>query len=181
MVTASHNPPEYNGFKISSGTDSVHGAEIRQVLTLLQHKDFETGQGSSADVEVKPAYQEYVVNNITLKKPLKVGVDAGNGTAGVVAVPLLRALGCEVHDIYCDMDGNFPNHEPDPTVLANMQDLAALVRDKGLDLGIGFDGDGDRIGVVDEIGTMIFGDQLLTLFAREILTRKPGAVVYLRS
>ncbi|SHI81090.1 phosphomannomutase [Desulfatibacillum alkenivorans DSM 16219] len=176
MVTASHNPPEYNGFKLSSGTDSIHGQEIRSLLALLDNRDFESGEGSNQDVEVKPAYQEYVVNNISIAKPLKVGVDAGNGTAGVIAVPLLKALGCEVHDIYCDMDGAFPNHEPDPTVMANMEDLAALVREKGLDIGIGFDGDGDRIGVVDETGAMIFGDQLMTLFAREILTRKPGAV-----
>ncbi|MBI9077830.1 MAG: phosphomannomutase/phosphoglucomutase [Desulfatibacillum sp.] len=176
MVTASHNPPEYNGFKISNGTDSVHGEEIRKILAIIQNKDFETGQGASADHKVNQAYQDYVLNNITISKPLRVGIDAGNGTAGVVAVPLLNALGCEVHDIYCDMDGNFPNHEPDPTVMDNMVDLAALVREKKLDLGIGFDGDGDRLGVVDETGAMIYGDQLLTLFAREILTRKPGAV-----
>ncbi len=106
---------------------------------------------------------------------MKVGIDAGNGTAGVITVPILKALNCEVHDIYCDMDGNFPNHEADPTVAKNMTDLIKLVKDKKLDLGIGYDGDGDRIGVVDEQGNMIFGDQLMIIFAREILSRKPGA------
>jgi phosphomannomutase/phosphoglucomutase len=104
-----------------------------------------------------------------------VGVDAGNGTAGVVAVPIMRKLGCEVHDIYCEMDGTFPNHEADPTVLKNMQDLIALVQQKKLDLGIGYDGDGDRIGVVDENGNIIYGDKLMIIFSREILSRKPGA------
>ncbi|MFW5937044.1 MAG: phosphomannomutase/phosphoglucomutase, partial [Desulfosalsimonas sp.] len=112
---------------------------------------------------------------ITIKRPLRVGIDAGNGTAGVVAVPLLKNLGCEVHDLYCDMDGRFPNHEADPTVVDNLADLIALVKDKGLDAGIGYDGDGDRIGVVDHLGRIIYGDQLMIIFAREILARKPGA------
>ncbi len=176
MVTASHNPPEYNGFKLSSGSDSIHGEQIRQILTLLQNKDFETGAGRCEERNVAQAYQDYVVENISIKKPLRVGIDAGNGTGGVVALPLLKALGCEVHSLYCDMDGNFPNHEPDPTVKANMEDLSAMVKEKCLDLGIGFDGDGDRLGVVDENGEMIYGDQLMTVFAREILSRKPGAV-----
>jgi phosphomannomutase/phosphoglucomutase len=110
-----------------------------------------------------------------VSKALRVGVDGGNGTAGPVAVPIMQRLGCEVHDIYCDMDGTFPNHEADPTVLKNMQDLIALVREKHLDLGIGFDGDGDRIGVVDEKGNIIFGDRLMIIYSREILSRKPGA------
>jgi phosphomannomutase/phosphoglucomutase len=115
------------------------------------------------------------VKNITLSKSLKVGVDAGNGTAGIVAVPVMRNLGCDVYDIYCDMDGTFPNHEADPTVAKNVQDLISLVREKGLDIGIGYDGDGDRIGVVDEKGNIIYGDQLMIIFSREILSRKPGA------
>jgi phosphomannomutase/phosphoglucomutase len=125
--------------------------------------------------EVGPAYLDMVSGNIKLGKSLRVGVDGGNGTAGPVAVPVMQRLGCEVHDIYCDMDGTFPNHEADPTVLKNMQDLIALVRNKQLDLGIGFDGDGDRIGVVDENGSIIFGDKLMIIYAREILSRKPGA------
>jgi len=128
---------------------------------------------SSADI-ITP-YKEFVENNITLAKPIKVGVDAGNGTAGVVAVPVMKNLNCEVHDIYCDMDGTFPNHEADPTVAKNMQDLISLVKEKELDIGIGYDGDGDRIGVVDEKGDIVFGDKLMIIFSREILSRKPGA------
>jgi phosphomannomutase/phosphoglucomutase len=126
---------------------------------------------------VTAAYRDFVVDNIDVPNPLRVGVDAGNGTAGVVAVPIMRRLGCEVHEIYCDMDGTFPNHEADPTVLENLQDLIRLVRQKRLDLGIGYDGDGDRIGVVDENGTIIYGDKLLIIFSREILSRKPGAAI----
>jgi len=121
-------------------------------------------------------YRQYVKSNISISRKLKVGIDAGNGTAGVVAVPLLTDLGCEVHDIYCDMDGTFPNHAADPTVLANMQDLIRLVKENKLDVGIGYDGDGDRIGVVDENGSIVYGDRLIILFAREILSRKPGSV-----
>lgn len=175
MVTASHNPPEYNGFKMCSGTDSIHGEQIQQILSLVQNKDFEQGAGKIKTANVDDAYKKYVLGNISLKRPLRVGVDAGNGTGGVLAVPILKGLGCEVHDIFCDMDGRFPNHEPDPTVAANMADLARLVKEKNLDLGIGFDGDGDRLGVVDEDGQMIFGDHLMIIFAREILSRKPGA------
>jgi len=120
-------------------------------------------------------YINYVVNNIDLKRPVKIGVDAGNGTGGVVALPIMEKLKCEVYDIYCDMDGTFPNHEADPTVLENMQDLIALVKEKGLEAGIGYDGDTDRIGVVDEMGNIVYGDQLMILFSREILSRKPGA------
>jgi len=175
MVTASHNPPEYNGFKICSGHDSVYGEQIQQILKIIEKQKFETGQGELKAYDILTPYMEYIVNNIDIKVPLKVGIDAGNGTAGVTAVPIIQRLGCEVSDLYCDMDGSFPNHEADPTVAANMADLIALVKAQSLDVGIGFDGDGDRLGVVDEKGNLIFGDQLMIIFAREILTRKPGA------
>lgn len=176
MVTASHNPPQYNGFKICKGLDSVHGRQLQEIREIINKRDFESGDGSRDQTDVIPAYLQYIADNIRISRPLKVGIDAGNGTAGFVAVPLLKQLNCEVHDIYCDMDGRFPNHEADPTVLKNMVDLIALVRSKGLDLGIGYDGDGDRIGVVDETGRIIYGDQLMIIFSREILSRKPGAV-----
>ena len=175
MVTASHNPPEYNGFKLCLGTDSVHGADIQKILAIIQAGKFMEGAGALDTEDVLTPYKAYVQNNIQLKRPLRVGVDGGNGTAGPVAVPIMRHLGCQVHDLYCDMDGTFPNHEADPTVLENMQDLIALVRREGLDVGIGYDGDGDRIGVVDEKGGIVYGDRLMILFAREILSRKPGA------
>lgn len=175
MVTASHNPPEYNGFKVCIGADSLHGKELLELRDIINKKSFPPGNGFLSSSDVLTPYKEFMQKNISISGRLKVGVDAGNGTAGVVAVPVLKNLGCEVHDIYCDMDGTFPNHEADPTVLKNMKDLIALVKEKGLDLGIGYDGDGDRLGVVDEKGNIIFGDQLMIIFSREILSRKPGA------
>ncbi len=175
MITASHNPGEYNGFKMCMGLDSIHGKDIQKILGIITAGKFVAGKGASSSIDVVSPYKEFVVNNVTISRPLKVGVDAGNGTAGVVAVPLLKRLNCEVHDIYCDMDGTFPNHEADPTVAKNMQDLIALVKERELDIGIGYDGDGDRIGVIDETGKIIYGDQLMIIFSREILSRKPGA------
>ncbi|RPJ16122.1 MAG: phosphomannomutase/phosphoglucomutase [Desulfobacteraceae bacterium] len=175
MVTASHNPPEYNGFKVCIGSDSLHGRELLELLEIINNNAFSSGKGSRSFSDVVTPYKEFLNKNIFISKPLRVGIDAGNGTSGVIAVPVLKNLGCEVHDLYCDMDGRFPNHEADPTVLKNMKDLIALVREKNLDIGIGYDGDGDRIGVVDEKGDLIFGDKLMIIFAREILSRKPGA------
>jgi len=175
MVTASHNPPEYNGFKICSGVDSVFGGQIQAILKLIEDETFETGSGSLETYDILTPYTAYIQKNISLARPLRVGIDAGNGTAGVTAVPIIRGLGCEVHDLYCDPDGTFPNHEADPTVLENMQEIIALVQDKKLDVGFGYDGDGDRIGVVDADGNLVYGDKLMIIFSREILSRKPGS------
>jgi len=175
MVTASHNPPQYNGFKVCIDSDSLHGMELLEILGIINKKVFPSGTGSRSFADVITPYKEFLKKNISISRPLKVGIDAGNGTAGVIAVPVLKNLGCGVHDLYCDMDGTFPNHEADPTVLKNMKDLIALVKEKGLDLGIGYDGDGDRIGVIDETGNIVFGDQLMIIFSREILSRKPGS------
>ncbi|MFH0726269.1 MAG: phosphomannomutase/phosphoglucomutase [Pseudomonadota bacterium] len=177
MVTASHNPPEYNGFKICRGFDSVYGEMLQEVRRIIDSGTFEKGTGAIESYDIFKDYVDYITDNIHLCAPLRVGVDAGNGTAGPVAVPILTKLGCEVHDIYCDMDGSFPNHEADPTVAKNMKALVSLVLEKNLDVGIAFDGDGDRIGVVDRDGSLIYGDQLIILFSREILTRKPGATI----
>lgn len=175
MVTASHNPREYNGFKICSGYDSVYGKQIKEILHIIEEKKFQEGEGIIETYDILSPYIDFVIKNINLTKPLKVGIDAGNGTAGITALPILKGLGCQVFDLYCDMDGRFPNHEADPTVLKNMEDLIALVREKKLDIGIGYDGDGDRVGVVDEKGNIVFGDKLMIIFAREILSRKPGS------
>ncbi len=175
MVTASHNPPEYNGFKLMAGTDSIHSQGLQEIRRLIQAGDYEQGEGRLTCADVITPYMAHIQENITLKTPLRVGVDAGNGTGGVTALPVLRALGCEVHDIFCDMDGRFPNHEADPTQKKNLTQLIELVQKEKLDLGIGYDGDADRIGVVDRHGNVIYGDQLMVIFAREILSRKPGA------
>ncbi len=175
MVTASHNPPEYNGFKLCIDLDSIHGKDIQRILNIIESQSFSKGSGIRSTADVVTPYKTYIENNISLSHPLKVGVDAGNGTGGVVAVPIMKNLKCEVHDLYCDMDGSFPNHEADPTVAENLKDLIALVKEKNLDLGIAYDGDSDRIGVVDETGKIIYGDKLIIIFAREILSRKPGA------
>jgi phosphomannomutase / phosphoglucomutase len=176
MVTASHNPKEYNGFKVCQNLDSVYGDELKNIHEQIKAGLFEKGKGTCETIDILTPYKEFVLKNIKLSRPLRVGIDAGNGTGGQTSVPILKGLGCEVHELYCDLDGTFPNHEADPTVAKNMKDLISLVREKQLDLGIGFDGDADRIGVVDETGNMIYGDQLMIIFSREILARKPGAV-----
>lgn len=176
IITASHNPPEYNGFKVCSGYDTLFGKQIQEVRRIIEKDDFTKGAGRVETADPVTPYRKFLQHNIKLSRSMRVGIDAGNGTAGVVAVPILKELGCEVFDLYCDMDGSFPNHEADPTVVENMRDLVALVRERELDLGIGFDGDGDRIGVIDDRGNIIWGDQLMIIYAREILTRKPGAV-----
>jgi phosphomannomutase/phosphoglucomutase len=175
MITASHNPPHYNGFKVCDGPDTIFGADIMGLYDLAKAGDFETGSGGLATEDVIGPYTEYVKQNITLTRPLKIALDGGNAVAGPVGLPLLRDLGVEVTPLYCEMDGTFPNHEPDPTVPDNVRDMIRTVTDQKLDCGIGYDGDGDRIGVVDENGRIIFGDMLLLIFAREILKKNPGA------
>lgn len=175
MVTASHNPPEYNGFKLMAGLDSIHSQGLQDVRLIIESGKFAKGAGSLEKKDLITPYIENVVNNISLKKTIRLGIDAGNGTGAVTAVPVLEKLGCEVHELYCDMDGSFPNHEADPTQKKNLVDLIALVKEKGLDLGVGYDGDADRIGVVDKNGKVVYGDQLMVIYAREILSRKPGA------
>jgi phosphomannomutase/phosphoglucomutase len=176
MVTASHNPPEYNGFKLLNGTDSIHSQGLQDIRIIVENNEFVRGNGKVTEKDVITPYKEYILNNINIKQPVKIGIDAGNGTGGITALPVLKNLGCEVHDIYCDMDGTFPNHAADPTQKKNLLDLINLVKENHLDLGVGYDGDGDRIGVVDKNGEVIYGDQLMVIYAREILQRNPGAV-----
>lgn len=174
MITASHNPPEYNGFKICNGFDTISGMEIQKFRTLVDDGSFETGAGRVEEYDIVTPYIDFVVGNIKLAGRVRVGVDAGNATAGPVILPILQKLGCEVFPIYCEVDGTFPNHEPDPTVLENLKDLSALVRTERLDVGVAYDGDSDRLGVVDHRGEAVFGDKLMIIFAREILSRRPG-------
>ena len=175
MVTGSHNPPEFNGFKVSVGKSTIFGEEIQALGRLVEKGEFAIGKGSLSQAEIIQSYQDYIKNNIEIRKRRRVVIDAGNGTAGPVAGPLLRDLGCEVDGLYCEIDGRFPHHFPDPTIPENLMDLIERVKKTGAHVGIGYDGDADRIGVVDDAGNIIWGDQLMILFAREILKEKKGA------
>jgi phosphomannomutase/phosphoglucomutase len=175
MITASHNPPHYNGFKICNGPDTIFGAEIQQLRLIMDEGDFVRGRGSLDSYDIIPPYHKHILQDINLKRGLRIGVDAANAVGGPVAVPLFRQLGCEVHELYCQPDETFPNHEPDPTVLENLQDLIALVKSEKLDIGVAYDGDCDRIGVIDNQGQVVFGDRLMIIFARDILSKQPGS------
>lgn len=174
MITASHNPPEFNGLKICVGKDAIWGPEIQEVRKIAEKGEYVRGKGRVDHYDIVPAYRAFVLRDIKIRRPLKVVIDAGNGTAGTVALPLLRDLGCEVHGLYCEPDGRFPHHHPDPTQEENLRDLIAEVRRTGADVGIGYDGDGDRIGVVDEEGRVLWGDKLMVIFARDILSERKG-------
>lgn len=178
IITGSHNPPEYNGFKMMAGEETLYGAAIQDIFTIIQNEDFiEEKSAGTKDYNIVPEYQEYVLKNIKLEKKLKVVVDAGNGTAGVVAVPIFKKMGCEVIELYCEMDGRFPNHHPDPTLPEALEDLVQKVKETKADLGIAYDGDGDRIGIIDDEGNIIWGDVLMVLFVRDILPSNPGAPI----
>ena len=175
MITGSHNPAEYNGFKIVCGSSTIHGAEIQEIRRLIERRDFLAGAGKERSVDVVEPYVNEVAGQFDFARRIKVVIDAGNGTGGPVMHRLLERLNCQATELFFDMDGRFPNHHPDPTVLENLDALAAAVRLQDADLGIAFDGDTDRIGAVDEKGNVVFGDHLMIVYAREILSRKPGA------
>jgi phosphomannomutase/phosphoglucomutase len=179
QVTGSHNPPEFNGFKMVLAGDSMHGDEILALWEMITAERWHAGSGrETADTTVLARYRDAIVSRHKLERPVRVVVDCGNGAGSVIAVPTLEALGAEVFPLFCESDGTFPNHHPDPTVPENLRDLQAEVRRHGTELGIAFDGDADRIGAVDEVGTVIFGDQLLVLFGRDAVRRfGPGTPV----
>ncbi|MDD8012672.1 MAG: phosphomannomutase/phosphoglucomutase [Acidobacteriota bacterium] len=178
IITASHNPSEYNGFKIMLGNAALYGDQIKELYRLACDGPFPPeSKGSIVQKVILPEYLDYIEKNIRLKKKIRVVVDAGNGTGGITAPELYRRLGADVIPLYCDVDGRFPNHHPDPTVAKNLQDMIAKVKETGADLGIGLDGDADRIGVVDNLGRILWGDQLLVIYARDILKAHPGATI----
>jgi phosphomannomutase/phosphoglucomutase len=177
MITGSHNPPEHNGFKMMSGEETLFGKTIQALYEIVRRGVFPHGDGRVSPLAVVPEYQDYVAENVRFSRPVKVVIDAGNGTGGSVAVPLFRRMGAEVVDMFCEPDGRFPNHHPDPTLPEAMDMLIAKVRETGAELGIAYDGDADRIGVADDSGRIIWGDQLLVIFARDILPARPGAAV----
>ncbi|OAT85827.1 phosphomannomutase [Desulfotomaculum copahuensis] len=177
MITGSHNPPDENGFKLACGPGTIYGEEIQSLRRLMENGDFVTGRGTLDGANPAPEYLAMLAEKIRLgpKKP-KVAVDCGNGTAALFAVDFLTSLGCTVIPLYCKPDGHFPHHHPDPVKRANLTTLVETVRKEGAGLGIAFDGDGDRLGAVDDTGRVIWGDQLMALFWREILPKHPGAV-----
>ncbi|MCO6413673.1 MAG: phosphomannomutase/phosphoglucomutase [Thiogranum sp.] len=177
MVTGSHNPPEYNGFKIVLAGETLANEAIQELRRRIDAGDLLTGEGTVEEVDVLPDYIERVKADVQLARPLKVVVDCGNGVAGVAAPRLLRALGCEVVELYCEVDGNFPNHHPDPSKTENLGPLIHQVQEQGAELGIAFDGDGDRLGIVSSHGGIIWPDRLLMLFAMDVLSRNPGAQI----
>ena len=179
QVTASHNPSEYNGFKLCVGKETLYGQQIQDVRAKMERNEFKQKAGGKVErYEIVPPYHKYLLQDVPrLARPLKVVVDAGSGVGGPVAPPIFRELGCTVWEIACTPDGRFPIHHPDPTVPENLAMLIEKVRHEKADLGIAYDGDADRIGAVDEQGNILWGDELLVLFARDVLQRNPHAVI----
>jgi len=178
MITASHNPPEYNGFKAMVGHDTLSGDQIRELYDLACREDFPPEKpGSIQVVCMNETYMREILASLDMGRKIKTVIDCGNGTAGITAMPLYQKMGVDVVGLYTEVDGSFPNHHPDPTKAENLADLIAAVREHNADLGIGFDGDADRIGVVDGRGRILWGDQLLVLLARDVLSRHPGRTV----
>ena len=177
MITGSHNPPEFNGFKISQGFHSLYGEKVQELKGLIEVNDFEVGTGTTKQQPVLAEYMEKICSILEIPRKIKVVVDGGNGCFGIVGPDLLKKLGQTPIELFSEPDGTFPNHHPDPTVSEHLTDLIEKVRLENAELGIGFDGDADRIGVVDEKGNILWGDQLLTIFARDILSRNPGATI----
>jgi len=177
MITGSHNPPEYNGIKmVIDGTTMVAEA-IQNLYQRIISEDFYFGEGSLGKLAIVDEYNNYVANNINLNRPLKIVIDCGNSVVGSVAPEFFKKLGCEVIELFCEVDGNFPNHHPDPSVEKNMKDLMRTVIENNADVGLAFDGDGDRLGVVTNEGEMICADRQMMLFAKDVLSRNPGAMI----
>ena len=177
MVTGSHNPPEHNGLKVVLAGETLYGKDIQELLKRIQMQEFFNGKGNLSESSIEQNYLERLVSDITLDKPLKVAVDCGNGVTGEFAPKMLQALGCEVIGLYTDIDGNFPNHHPDPNSASNLEALIEMVTSEKADIGLAFDGDGDRLGVVDNKGKVIWTDRLMMLFAQDVLSRNPGGEI----
>lgn len=177
MVTGSHNPRGYNGFKMVLAGQTLFGERIQDIYMRAKSQNFTQGNGAVTEESVVDAYIARITGDVKLKKPFKIVVDCGNGVTGGVVPTLFSALGCDVVELYCEVDGNFPNHHPDPSVAENLQDLIKTVQDQQADIGLAFDGDGDRLGVICNNGAMILPDRQLMLFAKDILQRNPGAPI----
>ncbi len=177
QITGSHNPPEFNGFKMLIQKETLFGDTIQEIYRRINSETFAFGEGWTKDKNIKQDYIDYIANNIKLKHAVRTVLDSGNGVAGLAAPDLFRELGCEPLELFTDVDGSFPNHHPDPTVEENLVDVRKAVLDNKLDFGVAYDGDADRIGVIDDKGAILWGDRLLALFARYVLKDHPGAQV----
>ena len=171
QITGSHNPPEFNGFKLSLFKKAVYGEAIQDIRKIIEREDFVQGKGNSTEYDILPDYKAMILDKIKIEKPMKVVIDCGNAAACVNAPEIFNLLGINLSELYCTVDGNFPNHHPDPTVKENLADLITLMKTGKYDVGIAFDGDADRIGVVDETGEIIWADQLMALFLPEIVEK----------
>ncbi|MDH3318641.1 MAG: phosphomannomutase/phosphoglucomutase, partial [Betaproteobacteria bacterium] len=176
-VTGSHNPPEYNGLKMVIEGHTLSGDEIQALRARIERGDFRRGAGARRSAEVLDAYVARIASDVKLARRMRIAIDCGNGVAGIVAPGLYRRLGCEVEELYCEVDASFPNHHPDPSHAENLADLIAAVRNGKSELGLAFDGDGDRLGVVTKDGSIIYPDRQLMLFAADVLSRNPGAEI----
>ncbi|NYS60644.1 phosphomannomutase/phosphoglucomutase [Vreelandella salicampi] len=177
MVTGSHNPPDYNGFKIVLGGETLSGEAITALYQRIQDNDLTSGEGTVSEEDVRDAYLDRITGDIDVSRPLKAVVDCGNGVAGELGPKLIERLGVETIPLFAEIDGTFPNHHPDPGKPENLKDLIALVKESGADIGLAFDGDGDRLGVITPSGKLIYPDHLLMAFATDMLSRNPGAKV----
>ncbi|MGC8871496.1 MAG: phosphomannomutase/phosphoglucomutase [Caldimicrobium sp.] len=177
QLTGSHNPPEFNGLKICLGKNTLFGEDIQKIRKIIEEEAFEKGKGNYFEVNILDTYIEYLSNHIKLERPLRIALDPGNGVCALTAPEIFKRLSCEVDCLFCEVDGTFPNHHPDPVVPENLRFLKEVVTKKGLEVGFGYDGDGDRIGVIDEKGNIIWGDQLLIIFAKDLLEKHPGAKI----
>jgi phosphomannomutase/phosphoglucomutase len=177
QVTGSHNPPEFNGFKMCLGTSTLYGRKILELKEIIEKGAFRQGNGAVRSYDISGPYLDYMKENIHISRPLKVVLDAGNGVAGLIAPRAFEDQGCEVIPLFCEVDGSFPNHHPDPTIPANLTALRDKVLETGADAGLAYDGDADRLGVVDEKGDIIFGDRLLAILAKDVLKDHPGAAI----
>jgi len=177
MVTGSHNPPDYNGIKMVLAGETLSGAAIQALRQRIEDQDFAEGTGGYRQYDIAPAYLQRIAGDVKLARPLHIAIDAGNGVAGGIAPTLFRALGCKVDELFCEVDGDFPHHHPDPSIPENLKHLITHLKQSDAEIGLAFDGDGDRLGVVAKNGRIIFPDRQLMLFADDVLARNPGATI----
>jgi len=178
QITGSHNPPEFNGFKMSLERKAVFGEKIQDIRKIIENSDYEVGKGSEVQFNLKDIYSKMILDKINIERPIKVVMDCGNAAGAILAPQIFRQMNVELTEIYCDIDGTFPNHHPDPTVKENLKDLIALMKTGEYDIGVAFDGDADRVGVVDETGEIIWADQLMALFLPEVIQNKGDEILY---